>query len=155
MKLNGSAADAHATVAPIIAVPEALTLPVAGRTRRIAASGIGRPVRSRSVVPGSIVPGPIVIGARRDCAADNGAAEQSGGNTDPDATLRMGRRGRRDGRDGQGGGGSKCYQCFPHGITFPRSRSHVPDLTTPRRLKRDSRTSVRLWQSSTFHLNDQ
>src|ERR1700688_23589 len=121
MKLNGSAADAHATVAPIIAVPEALTLPVAGRTRRVAASGIGRPVRSRpvrsTVVPGSIVSGPVVIGARRDRAADDGAAEQSGGNTDPDAALRIGRRRRRNGRDGQGGGGSKCYQCFPHGIT--------------------------------------
>src|SRR5271166_4173903 len=135
MKMNGSAADAYAAHPPGITVPKALTLPVAA----IGATRIGRAVIAiaRSVV----IAGSVIIGVRRDRAADNGAAKQSGGDADAEAALRMGRSRRSHGRDGQGCDGSQCHQSSLHGVTF---------LTEP-----DSEDAFCPGKSSTFRLNDQ
>lgn len=111
-----SAANSNATEPPAIAVPEALTLPIAaiGVSRdigRAAVISIAGPVVARSIA-GSI---PIAIGTGRDRAADNGTADDPASNSGAETALGMG--GRR-GRNGKGGYGGQCHQCFPHGITF-------------------------------------
>src|SRR5215831_7180295 len=117
---NGSAADPHAVHPPAIAVPEALTLPVTGADR---AGGIGRAVVARAVAVGAwavIIAGTVVVGARGDCASDDGAADQARGETwPPTSAPGLSGRGRRNGKRGNG---CECHQSLPHGITFPTQR---------------------------------
>src|SRR5438552_9670538 len=105
MKMNGSAADTYVAHPPAVAVPETLTLPVAAAIRII--GDIGRAAVIAIGPVARIVSRPVVIRIRCDRAADNGAAEQPGGDTDADAALRMGRSGHRHGRNGQSGDGSQ------------------------------------------------
>ena len=106
----------HAADAPGIAVPEALTLPV---TAIRLFSDIGRTI-GRAVIAGCVAgpvvgAGTIIIGARRNRAADDGAADNSAG--DGRAKGALGVSGGRGGEN-QGADGGQCHQNFPHGITF-------------------------------------
>src|SRR5689334_25338512 len=85
----GSVADPDRLVGPAIAVPVALTLPVAARRRGRGAFVIGG-------AGGRIVDGGRAAGG--DGAADEGAADQAGGKAGADAVMRL--RGRRAERAG-------------------------------------------------------
>src|ERR1700674_1861972 len=105
----GSAANPHAAHPPAIAVPETLPLPEAAAI--IVVADIGR--TAVITVAGSIVARAIIIAGACQRAADDGTADNSGGDTCANTPLRMGWRGCRHGRNSQGGDGSQCHQCFP------------------------------------------
>src|SRR5450755_1442530 len=112
-----SAANPDAANPPAIAIPETLPLPVA------AAIGVVGHIGRTAViaVTGSVVAGTVIAGTGQR-AANNGAADHSGGHTG-DPALRLGRSGHHHGRNSQGGDGSECHQCLPHGVTFLNERS--------------------------------
>src|SRR5205807_9620020 len=115
MKMNGSTADPYVAHPPAVAVPETLTLPVAAAIRIIGDVG-GTAVIAIGPVA-RIVSRPVVIRTRCDRAADNGAAEQPGGDTDADVALGMGRCGPGQGRYGLGGDGSQSHQSSLRGVS--------------------------------------
>jgi hypothetical protein len=128
MKMNALSANPNAADPPTIAIPEALTLPVAaigiccGNIGRAAIIGTGGcigigtgSVGAGAVVTGSVITGAIVVWARGNCAADNGTADQPAENRRTKIALGVGWR---RGGESQRGNGGQSHQNFPHGITF-------------------------------------
>src|SRR5882724_2709009 len=142
MKMNGisrrtrSIAELDAANPPAIAVPEPLALPDARRILDIGRSAV-------IAVSRAIIARPVIVALGGDCAANNGAADHSGGDASSNpAAARFSRLGRCHGRNSQRGDGSEGHQCLPHGFTF---------LMEQRTANKRSPSS----ESSTFRLNDQ
>src|SRR5450432_4665799 len=103
----GSAADPDVANPPAIAVPEALPLP--GAAAIIVIRDVGRPAViavTRSIIT---VAGAVAV-RRGQRAADDGAADDAGRQTNAQAALGMGGGRRCDGRNREGGDGSECHQ---------------------------------------------
>lgn len=114
-QIKGLVANPDAPDAPAITVPEALPLPEAFRS----VTGIDHIGRTAISISGAIIARAVIITVLGgDRAADDGATDQSRGDTGRNTALRMGGRGHRHGRNGQRGGGAERHQCLLHGLTF-------------------------------------
>jgi hypothetical protein len=86
--MNGSAANPDAPNSPGVAIPETLPLPDAAAV--IAVGDIGRTAISVTVA-GSIIVSRSIVPATRQRAADDSAADHSGGEPGAETALGMGR----------------------------------------------------------------